>query len=480
MNESKTGLRAIAAGALTMSSVNILRLLVQFVSLPILARLLSPEDYGLAAMAMPLILFVMMIADGGLGNSLIRTDKTEGHEWDTCFWVSCVLGSILTLATASVSPFAASILGQPRLMPIVATLSVIVLAQTIQLIPAAALQKASRFGTTAAIEISALLLGISTAVVLAVMKMGVWALVWQQIVFYGVRLTLILIFSSYRPRLIFKLKDTWEHVVFGWHILGSNIVTFTSRSIENLVIGKYIGPAPLGIYAMASQFARLPFMLVTGPLQHVLYPQIVMLRQDRKKMKELFLLITRMLAIVITPSVVLVAAASKPIFHFLLSSKWADAAPIFMLIAPAAALQSVAALQSTFLMALGRTDVQMRLAIKMAVFWLAGLAVSVSHGIAAVAGAYTVFSLVFVMWSLYVSLPLIGCSFAEYVRALVWPVVLSLAGVLGYVVAGKGMEGTNPANIAIAAALTLAAIAAAAFIQKDELKAALFFSPSKQ
>jgi hypothetical protein len=87
----------------------------------------------------------------------------------------------------------------------------------------------------------------------------------------------------------------------------------------------------------------------------------------------------------------------------------------------------------------GRTDVQMRLAIQMAVFWLAGLAISVSHGIAAVAGAYTVFSFAFFMWSLYVCLPLIRCSFADYVRALVWPVVLSLAGILGYVVAGKGM-----------------------------------------
>lgn len=469
-------MRSIASGALTMSSVNILRLIVQMVSLPIMARLLSPEDYGLAAMAMPLILFVMMVADGGLGNSLIRTSKIEGHEWHTCFWISCVFGVVFTAVIAAIAPLAAIILEQPRLTGIIAALSFIVLAQTITLIPGAALQKASRFGTTAAIEIAALLLGILSAVIAALMNLGVWALVLQQVVFYFVRVLLILIFSSYRPRMIFDLKDAWEHIIFGWHILGSNLVTFTSKSAENLIIGKYLGPAPLGVYSMAFQFARLPFMIVTGPLQHVLYPHIIGFRENREKLSELFLLVTRMLAIVILPSVTLVAVASKPIFHLLLSAKWAEAVPIFMLVAPAAALQPITALQGTFLMAIGRTDIQMRLAIQLAVLWLIGLIISVPHGIVAVAATYSICSCLYICWSLYICLPLIGCSFRDYTLALFWPAVLTIGGTLAYLLVSRDFEVNSVINILIAATLTVTVIVSAAILQRKELKAAFLFS----
>lgn len=469
-------IRTIASGALTMSSVNIIRLIVQMVSLPIMARLLSPEDYGLAAMAMPLILFVMMVADGGLGNSLIRTSAPESHEWHTCFWITCVFGAVFSLIIAAVAPLAATILGQPRLTGIIVALSVIVFAQTVTLIPGAALQKASRFGTTAAIEISALLLGILTAVVTAMMHMGVWALVLQQVVFYAVRVILTLVFSPYRPRIVFHLKDAWQHLVFGWHILGSTLITFTSRSLENLIIGKYAGPAPLGIYAMAFQFARLPFMVVTGPLQYVLYPRIVELRDDKAKLSELFLLITRMLAIILLPSVALVAVASKPIFHLLLSAKWEAAAPIFMLVAPATALQPVTAIQTTFLMAIGRTDVQMRLAMQMAIFWFIGLILSVSYGIYAVAMAYSVCSILYIIWSLYVCLPLIGCNFRDYMKALFWPVSLSAGGGVLYLLAHANFKSGDFISISVAAFLTFAVIAICAFIQRGELKAALAFS----
>jgi len=143
---------------------------------------------------------------------------------------------------------------------------------------------------------------------------------------------------------------------------------------------------PVGIYSMAFQFARLPFMLVTGPLQYVLYPHIAPLREDKKKLSALFLLFTRVLAMTVLPAVGLVAVASEPIFHVLLSKKWGQAAPIFVLIAPAAALQPVTAMVGTFLMALGRTDVQMRLAFQFAAVWLVGLWFRFGYGIEAVAG----------------------------------------------------------------------------------------------
>ena len=172
-------------------------------------------------------------------------------------------------------------------------------------------------------------------------------------------------------------------------------------------------------------------MLVTGPLQYVLYPDIAGLREDSTTLTAMFLLLTRVLGIGILPAVGLVAMASEPIFHLLLSKKWDEVAPIFILIAPAAALQPVTAIVGTFLMAVGRTDIQLRLAMQFAAVWFIGLMLSVWYGIEAVAAAYCICSVCFSLRSLRICLPFVHCSFTVYAPPL-WPMTLTAAAILLY------------------------------------------------
>jgi O-antigen/teichoic acid export membrane protein len=348
-------------------------------------------------------------------------------------------------------------------------LAAVVPLQTCTIVPGAALQKQARFGTIAATEITAIGASIGTAVACAVAGLGVWDLVWQQIVFYAVRFALTLALSPYRPRLVFAHGDAWEHLIFGRNLLGVSLVSSASRSLENLVIGRVYGPAPVGVYSMAFQFARLPFMLVTGPLQFALYPHVAALREDTAKLTSLLLLITRVLAMVVLPAVGLVAAASKPIFHLLLSQKWGQAAPLFVLIAPAASLQPVTAVLGTFLMALGRTDVQMRLAVRFAAVWLVGLMLSVWYGIEAVAAAYSVCGVLFSVWSLRVCLPLMDCSFAMYARTLLWPLAVTAAAILLYRLVSSAAPAHEVVNVALAALLAITASGLALLAQRRDL-----------
>jgi O-antigen/teichoic acid export membrane protein len=136
-----------------MSSVNVLRLLVQLLSVPVLARFLSPEEYGLAAMAMPVILFLMMLADSGLGSSLVRTLKTDEPVWHTCFWLSVGLGAVAAMAVVLISSEVGALLNEPRIRPILTALAAVVPLQTLTLVPGAALQQQRRFRSIAATEI---------------------------------------------------------------------------------------------------------------------------------------------------------------------------------------------------------------------------------------------------------------------------------------------------------------------------------------
>jgi PST family polysaccharide transporter len=468
----------LVKGTAFIGFVSVLRLLVQFVSVPVLARLLSPVDYGLAAMAMPVILFVMLIADAGLGNSLVRTSRTNDQVWHTCFWLSVGLGIVGAAGVASLSPVVAFLLNEARLTPLLAALAAIIPLQTFTLVPGASLQKEARFGTIAATQIVAMCASLGTAVALAIAGVGVWALIWQQIVFYAVRLTLTLTCSSYRPCLVFDLHDAWEHVIFGRNMLGVSLISSASRSLENLVIGKVHGAGPVGVYIMAFQFARLPFMLVTGPIQYVLYPHVAAIREDRAQTTALFVLLTRILAMVLLPAVALVAVASEPTFTLLLSTKWRQAAPIFALIAPAAALQPVTAIVGTFLMALGRTDVQMRLAAQFAAVWIVGLMISVWYGIAAVATTYSICALLFSAWSLRMCLPLVNCSFATYARLLMWPMALTVWAMLAYRVLSSPGVDHNVLNVGIAITLALLVTLGAFLAQRRPLITALTTSGS--
>jgi O-antigen/teichoic acid export membrane protein len=471
-------IKALVKGTALIGFVNVVRLLVQLFSVPVLARLLSPEDYGLAAMAMPVILFVMMLADAGLGTSLVRTAKTDEPAWHTCFWLSVGLGTFLGCVIALLSPVVGYTLHEPRLTSLTLALAAIIPLQTFTLVPGAALHKQGRFGIIASTEIVAICTSIGAALFCGLSGLGVWALIWQQIVFYAVRLVLTLTRSTYRPRLVFDLHDAWGHVIFGRNLLGVSVISFVSRSLETLAIGRIRGPGPVGIYSMAFQFARLPFMLVTGPLQYVLYPHVAAIREDKKKLAKLFLLLTRALAMVCLPAVGLVAAASDPIFHLLLSKKWGHAAPIFVLIAPAAALQPVTAILGTFLLALGRTDVQMRLAAQFAAVWLVGVMLSVWYGIVAVAAVYSVSALLFSLWTLRVSLPLVECSPTVYARALLWPMTLSGSAICVYRTISSTAPNHEISNVCLAATLASVVIAVALFAQRRDLFAALAL-PSK-
>ncbi len=464
-------IRRIVQGTALIGCINVLRLFVQFFSIPVLARLLTPGDYGLAAMAMPVILFLMMLADAGLGNSLVRSGAADGPAWHTCFWLSVGLGSILSMGVVVIAPLAGRLLDEPLLVPVLMALAAVVPLQTCTIVPGAALQKHARFGTIAAAEIVAIGSSIGTAVVCAVADRGVWALVWQQLVFYAVRLALTLTLSPYRPRLVFDLGDAWEHVLFGRNLLGASLISSASRSLENLMIGRVYGPASVGVYAMALQFARLPFLLVTGPLQFALYPHIAALRDDKAKLAALLLLITRVLAMVVLPAVGMVAVAGEPVFHLLLSKKWGQAAPLFVLIAPAASLQPVTAVLGTFLMALGRTDVQLRLAAQFAAVWFVGLMLSVWYGIEAVAAVYAICGVLFSAWSLRVCLPLLNCSFAMYARTLLWPLATTASAILLYRLVSSASPAHELMNVAFAAMLAITASGLALLAQRRDILA---------
>jgi len=459
-------LRKIVLGTAAMSSVGVLRLLAQFLIIPVLSRLLSPTDYGVVAMAMPFVFFTMMFADAGVGRSLVRTPSGERGVWSTCFWLSVFLGVALALIVAGIAPVAAIVFHEPCLSPIIMALTFVVFAQAISTIPGAALQQNHRFKVIAGIEMSALLTGVITAIVIALCGGGAWALVGQQIALYAVRLVLTFWFSPFHPLMVFDLKIVGEHLIFGRDVIGVNIVTFFSRSIDNLIIGKVLATAAVGIYSMAFQFARLPMMLVIGPLQYVLYAQLAQIKNNHAAIGRTFLILTRILAIFIFPVMGMVAVAHQPVFKLLLSEKWSASGELFMIVAPAYALQALTGLSGTIMMVVGRTDIQLKSTMEFTVLWIATLLISVWFGLEWAAISYDCIVLIYSPRLLMLVLPLIECSLLSYFRTLMIPAMATLVCISVFWQLQQSVLLGEWVQLLSAAAFAIIGIAASALAQR--------------
>lgn len=462
-------LKRIVFGTAIMSSVRVIRLLAQFVAIPILARLLNPEQYGIVAIAMPFALFAMTIADAGIGMSLVRTPLSERTQWSTCFWLSVILGILLALLMMAAGPVASAVFDQPLLTPMIMALAFVVLAQATHLIPVAAMQQAKRFKTIAAVEITATFTGIGVAVYMAYHGYGAWALIGQQVAFFAVRVTGICSLSPFRPMRVFDWKQVREHIHFGSKVLGNSLIQYFARSFDSWVVGKVLGAATVGIYSMALQFARLPAMTLGSPLQYVLYADLATMKNDTQAIARTYLMITRLAAVLVIPTMGMIAIANQPIFTAMLSEKWVEAGFAFMLLAPACALQSITSIGETILFATGRTKTQVRCTLEYTILWVVTLLVTVQHGLTAATAAYTLCTLVYQWRYQRVILGILGVSMRRYAQALLTPLLATAFAAAIYEAINHFCALSLWPNVFLAAAMTLLALGVCALIHHKTL-----------
>ncbi len=425
-------LRQIAIGSISMSSVTVLRMMVQIFILPFLARYLSPADYGTIAVAMPFVLFAMMFSDAGLSASLIRKENINHKEWSTCYWFITGLGLVMALIAILIGFGLSIFLDNWLLLPIFAALSLIIPLQSLSTVPGAFIQRNHRFKTLAAIEIACMVLSLIATIISAVNGMGAWSLVVQQLTHYMTKLILTLTFARFLPSITFKLALIYDHLTFGKNLLGANFVSFIRESIKNVIFSKMFGAPAMGTISMASMFANLPAKVVSGPLQLVLYPRFSALQHDKIAIQNAFIAFSRLLSIICFPLFGMLAIAHQPVFTIILSEKWAQSGEVFMIMAPAAALHAVSSLRGTIAMAYGRTDIILRQMIEITVISLIILAIFTHFGLIISLITLSISSSLYILRSTIMILPLIELPIIQYFKCQFTAFVITVISTLIY------------------------------------------------
>ncbi len=412
----------------SLSAGRIVQTVAAFLALPIVARLLGPHEYGLVAVAMSFVMCTIFMADAGLGQSLVRTAASDRITWSSAFWMISGFGGLLSLALVAIAFAAPLVFGEPRLQGLLLGLAIVPLIVSAISAPTADMQQRQKFRELAAIEGASALMGLGVAITLAFQGAGAWALVLQQVAFWVMKALLITWRTRFRPTLEFSTAKLAEHTRFARDTLGTTLLYFFGRQLDPLVIGRILGAAPAGLYAFATRVMNLPNQLVASPVQNALFVRMVELRDDKAALRDLLLILTTAVALLVFPAVATLAAASPAYFTFLLSEEWLQAAPVFAILAPVAAVQTILVPANALLLATGRTNVRLRQTFEMAVLWVILLPLSTPFGLLAVAGAFTAVNLLYLPRSLRLTLPAVDLRIIDFL-AILGPASVAALGI---------------------------------------------------
>lgn len=414
-----SGKRSFFASVGALSAARAMAMASQILVLPILARYLTPEEFGLVALAMSIAVFANMLSDGGMGRSLIRTPLEHHAEWSTVFWFLGALGLGLSLLILALTPVMVWLFEEPDLFWPLAALSSMPLIMALAAAFNAEMEQREVFAELALAQTVVTLTALGIAVAMAVTGFGVWALIVQQIMLIVLTGLWSLLRSRFRPSLTFSRTDLGPHFGFGRDTATTSIVNYLRDQSTRLVIGKFIGIAELGIFSMAMRFLRLPMYGLAGPAGRVIYVRLTQAQDDQEAFRAIMLAATRLLSFSILPGMAAIAVISDTLFVMLLSERWADVAPVFVLAAGGAVLNAVTSPAMQALTALGKTTLRLHLTLELTVFWLVLLAASVSFGLLAIAAARTIWMVVMLPRHWAYLRPACGVTASMYLGALV-------------------------------------------------------------
>ncbi len=423
-------------------SVSIFRLFSQFFVLPFLARYLSPEDYGVIALAMPFILFSIMFARSGIEAPLLREDTRDEKIWSASFWFVTASGIFFTAVMIGLAPLTAWFFETPQLGPILSWMAIGILFQAMSIVPLAALRYDHRFKVVSIVQIISMVLGMITAVIIAMKGGGAWALAWQGLVMQGSLFLMAFAFCRFRPKFFFNLKMIKEHILFGYSVMGANFLEFSRDTLRSFILGKVLGAALLGFYSLAYLFLYLPYRVINTVMPDVIYRYLVPFKDDMAVLRSMLLLITRCLASLVLPFMIMIAVANKPVFGFILSDKWIFSGHLYMLVAPAAALAAVISVRIIFMQIIGKVGVNMRCNLEYLIVQTGFLLVFVWFGMEWAMIGFALSMLVYLPRELWILKTHFACGIKDYINVFIPAVIATLVGALTYlgIVIGLGVD----------------------------------------
>lgn len=356
---------------------------IQFVTTIIMARMLTPADYGVIGMLDIFIAILSVFVDSGFINALTRKQDRTHTDICTVFFFNIGISILAYCILFLIAPFVASFYSIPELKIILRILGLIVIIDSFAAVQITLMVINLNFKTQTKISIISLILSGATGIVLAYLNYTYWALVIQSLLYGIISTSLYWYYSSWRPSLIFSKKSFNELFSFGSKILVTSLINAAYGNLYSLVIGKLFSASTLGNYSRASSYAQFPSSNLTSILQRVTYPVLCKIQDDKTVLSNAYRELIRTSAFIIFPLMTGLSALSHPFIIVILGEKWNYCAVMLKIICFALMWYPIHAININLLLVKGRSDLLLRLEIIKKIIGIIVLCISVPWGILA-------------------------------------------------------------------------------------------------
>ncbi|MCQ2231294.1 MAG: lipopolysaccharide biosynthesis protein [Paludibacteraceae bacterium] len=381
-----------------------------------LARLLTPEDYGLVAMPVVFMTLAQCFIDSGFASALVRKSDLEENDIVTAFYFNVAMGIICYLLLFFLSPFIADFYNAPILTDLLKVSALTLLIGSFGSVQQALLTKEIDFKRQAKISMFASLISGSVGISLALLGCGVWSLVIQYVCAQIIRTVLLWRTSKWRP--VGRWSSQSFHYLwnFGSKMLMSSVLDTIYNNIYPIVIGKFFSKADLGNFMTANQIGSLPSSNLTGVLQRVTYPVLSTIQNDDERLSHSYRKLLRLSAFLVFPLMLGLSAAARPFVITLLSEKWEGCIILLQLACFYLMFYPVHAINLDLLVVKGRSDLFLRLEIIKKVMGVAVMAIAIPHGIIWMMASGIVSSVLALVINTYYTGVLIKVGFFKQMR----------------------------------------------------------------
>ena len=336
---------------------------ITFVVSLIIARILSPADYGIVAMIAIFMGISHVLVEGGFGSALIKKlDRTE-TDFATVFYYNIAVSLLFYGLLFAIAPMIARFYEMPILVNITRVVGLGIVIGAFGAIHKTKLNIAIDFKTQTKVSMIALFVSGALGITMAYTGFGVWALVFQGLTSVLISTVLLWLFLRWRPLPVFSASSFRELFGFGSKIMLAGLLNTIYDNIYAMVIGKKFSASDLGFYARADSFAKLPSLNISMVIQKVTFPVLSEIQDDIPRLTSSYRQLLKMTAFIVFPVMVFLAALGKPLIEFLLTEKWLPAVPLMQILSFGLMFFPIHAINLNLLQVIGRSDLFLRLEI---------------------------------------------------------------------------------------------------------------------
>lgn len=399
---------------------------VQFLIMIIMARLLTPKDYGLIGMLAIFLAVAQSLIDSGFSQALIRKQNRTDIDNSTVFYFNIIVSCSLYLILFITAPFVADFYNQPELTSVMRVVCLGVILNSLAVVQRALLTVRIDFKTQAKASLSAAVISGCIGIVLAYSGLGVWALVVQQLLNLSVNTLLLWIFSKWRPIAVFSWDSFHELFAFGSKMLASGLLDTLYRNIYPIVIGKLFSASSLGHYTRAQQFSEFPSSNITGIIQRVTYPVLCGIQDDMERLTNVYRKFLKLSAFIIFPLMIGLSAVALPFVDIILGVQWSFCGQLLQIICFAMMWYPIHSINLNLLQVKGRSDLFLRLEIIKKILGITVLCITAPFGLIVMCYGQIFNSIVALAINTYYTGKLINVGFIRQMKDLLPTILLSL------------------------------------------------------